>query len=159
MFSWGKDDPTPIEIISEGKIFGWGDLTPEIASCAGPQPHETPKDPEPDLSTKPDDVVGYCFGYVCPEKHVFSFFDSITLDGYRIQRLCQKCGGIGAPAVVRRIAEATWRDFGFYDYYKKEKYPFWGWSQIYDGLPIWTRYEFVHYLDSPKTRRKKKETE
>ena len=116
---------------------------------------EPEPDPEPDLSTKPEDVVGYCFGYACPKKHVFGFFDSITPDKYKVRRPCPDCGGISKPAVVRRVAEAKWGP-GPLMYWDGRGV--WQWQQYFHMEPLWNHFEFVHYLDSPKkpVRRKKK---
>lgn len=120
---------------------------------------EKPKDPEPDLSTKPKDLVGYCFGYVCPKKHVNSTFENISVDGYKERRACQTCGGVAKPAVVQRTAEARWLDLGdrFAAIYHPQPYePSWGWTLYRWRLADinWTAHKFVHYLDTP-TRRKK----
>ena len=118
-----------------------------------------PKDPEPDLSTKPKDIVGYCFGYVCPKKHVNSMFENITVDGYKERRACQTCGGVAKPAVIRRTAEAQWNNRNEISMFERNPEPNWGWSQTYGYYSnfetMWTQLEFVHYLDTP-TRRKKK---
>lgn len=118
-----------------------------------------PKDPEPDLSTKPKDVVGYCFGYVCPKKHVQQPFESITLDGYKERRACQTCGGVSKPATVRRTAEPRWEDTSIVNIFERNPNPSWGWTtwQPRDwpwSQTWWTKYEFVHYLESPKRRKK-----
>ena len=130
----------------------------EIIPCQDPQNVVIvlPKDPEPDLSTKPADKVGYCFGYVCSKKHVNETFDSIVVDGYKERRACQECGGVAKPAVVRRTAEARWANRATSVIYDFTPEPNWGWYNSYWGNPLWNRFEFVHYLDEPKTRRKKK---
>jgi len=124
----------------------------------------SPPDPEPDFATKPEDVVGYCFGYVCPKKHVNSTFDNITVDGYKERRACQTCGGIAKPSVVKRTAEAQWGDCWYPSYALKAK-PDWRWYNSFisgfgksQGLGdiLWTKYQFVHYLDTPKPRKKKR---
>ena len=140
----------------------------EIIPCDDPKKVViVPKDPEPDLSTKPKDVVGYCFGYACPKKHVFGTFETISIDGFKERRVCQKCGGVGKPATVKRTAEARWgylsrRDsftgtatnsgWGWFNYYWKyigRSYHSYPASDLY-----WTNHEFVHYLESPKRRKK-----
>lgn len=118
-------------------------------------------DPEPDLSTKPEDIVGYCFGYVCPKKHVNSTFENITVDGYKERRACQTCGGVAKPAVVKKIFEAQWclckySSFpetidGFYP----PPYDDWGWANPHPRKGYFKRIEFVHYLDTSKPRRKR----
>ena len=139
-------------------------LPGEIIPCDDQKAVEIikPKDPEPDLATKPKDVVGYCFGYVCPKKHVSGTFETITLDGYNERRVCGTCGGVSQPSIVKKVAEAKWIDYSRSR--RAPSTPNWGWAQYYVkgsgpsswiGDPMWTRYEFVHYLDSPKPRRKK----
>jgi len=152
----------PEVIVSTGKLG-------EIIPCDAPKNVVVvpPKDPEPDLSTKPKDIVGYCFGYVCPKKHVGKTFESVTVDGYGERRACQECGGVGKPAVVKRIAEPQWGNTAHPDLLDPNPKPRWGWYNCYwkylgwllskwanDEGMYWTRYEFVHYLDTP--RRKKK---
>jgi hypothetical protein len=120
-------------------------------------PKITP-DPEPNLSTKPADIVGYCFGYVCPKKHVGEKFEAISVDGYKQRRACQTCGVVSKPAIVRRISEAYWVDSHKYLTYFG---PNWGWRHNHlspgfspaNACPIWTRYEFVHFLDKPVRKR------
>lgn len=134
--------------------------------CDNPSAVVIVPDPEPDLSTKPPDKIGYCFGYVCPKKHVNEVFENITVDGYKERRACPKCGGVARPAVVCRIAEAKWGDRSYRDIFGNEPDPDWGWYNTSSryvpralnwGNPIWTKYEFVHFLDEPKkTVRKKK---
>jgi hypothetical protein len=121
-----------------------------------------PQKPEPDLSTKPEDYIGYCFGYVCPKKHVNSTFENITVDGYKERRACQYCGGVGKPAVVKRTAEPIWGMTNRARRLRQEwrgevvEAPTWSWSLLYDDFTIrWMRLEFVHYLDTPKPRKKK----
>ena len=112
-------------------------------------------DPEPDLSTKPKDIVGYCFGYVCPKKHVGSTFENITIDGYKERRACQTCGAVAKPAVVKRTAEARWEaSRGIFSWWQNYRAPAGRYSPA-SLFTQYTRYEFVHYLDTP-TRRKKK---
>jgi len=138
----------------------------EIIPCDDPQNVVIvpPKDPEPDLSTKPKDIVGYCFGYVCPKKHVHGTFDGTTTDGYKERRACNECGKVAKPAVIKRIAEAAWDNRAYPTVYDRNPKPNWGWYNSYvSGLgktmnfgdTLWTNHEFVHYLDTP-TRRKKK---
>ena len=141
----------------------------QIAPCDDPQKVIIiPKDPEPDLSTKPKDVVGYCFGFVCPKKHVFGTFETISIDGFKERRVCQTCGGIGKPATVKRTSESQWGSFERYEPFaglvNKGK---WGWfnahwkgmGKLYSAWAgdkdiYWTKHEFVHYLESPKRRKK-----
>jgi len=122
---------------------------------------DPPKDPEPDLATKPKDIVGYCFGYACPKKHVNSTFENITVDGYKERRACQTCGAVAKPAVVKRIAEARWIDYHKFSLWGTRE-PSWGWANrcsehgpsSWLGEPSWTRYEFVRYLEAPRKRKK-----
>ena len=140
----------------------------DIIPCDNPQTAIVvpPPDPLPDLSTKPDGIVGYCFGYACPKKHTFGYFDSITLDGYKIRKPCPKCGEVSKPAVIKRTAEARWGDKANPSVFDLHPEPNWGWYNSY--LPsfgksiglgdiLWTSHEFVHYLDQkPRPRRRKK---
>lgn len=136
----------------------------EIIPCDDPKEVViVPKDPEPDLFTKPKDVVGYCFGYVCPKKHVGEKFDNITVDSYKERRVCQTCGSVSKPAVVKRTAEARWGDVA-YRGFVYDKQAEWGWynsctdsGRLGCWAPMnayWTKHEFVHYLESPKRRKK-----
>lgn len=172
-WSWwpntSPDESAPIEPNDPKEVYAIKNMLAGTTPRAGSELAEPPKDPEPDLSTKPDDVVGYCFGYACPEKHVFGFFDSITLEGYNVRKPCQTCGGIGAPAVVRRIAEARWGDRSRPSMWIATPEPDLGWYNAYSlsfgkstapfGDPCWTAYEFVHYLDSPRPRRTRRKAE
>jgi hypothetical protein len=120
-------------------------------------------DPEPDLSTKPKDIVGYCFGFACGNGHIENTFDSITLDRYSERKMCQKCGGISKPSVVKRVAEANWGDKSYPSFPNNcHPEPKWGWYNHYArgfgktagfGEILWTKYEFVHFLDSPKSHK------
>ena len=137
----------------------------ECIPCHNPQTTVVipPPDPEPDLSTKPKDIVGYCFGYVCPKKHVNSLFETISVDGYKERRVCQTCGGVAKPATVKRISEARWVNHDRSSDYRLPPDPDWKWRHNYfvggysaaNMMIQWTKYEFVHYLDTPKTRRRK----
>lgn len=145
----------------------------EIIPCDDPQKVVIvpPKDPDPDLATKPKDLIGYCFGYACPNKHIAATFESITIDGFDERRPCQECGELAKPAVIKRTAEPLWGDVTNYQLTWRTSYlkPKWGWynsSWDYLGRRMtiviinsdkiyWTRYEFVRFLDSPKPRRKK----
>jgi hypothetical protein len=126
-----------------------------------------PKDPEPDLSTKPADVVGYCFGFVCPKKHVSKPFESITTDSFKERRVCQICGGVAKPATVKRTAEPRWSNCARPRVYGLSPEPDWRWNNAYwsgigstystssnDKNMIWTKHEFVQYLEIPKRRKK-----
>jgi hypothetical protein len=110
--------------------------------------------PEPDLATKPKDIIGYCFGFSCPKHHIGITFDSITIDRYGEQRTCQTCGEIATPAIIKRTAEAQWIDLHLSNVMEcvrigAEYKPVWGWNQYY-GVSlnkIWTKYEFVRFLN------------
>lgn len=161
------DEPVSFQDIYEGKVAmnHLGKIVP-IENPKEPEvvPVEPPKDPIPDLSTKPKDVVGYCFGYVCPKKHVFATFENISIDGFKTRKVCQKCGGVGKPATVKRMAESRWGDLSHRDSFTGLlTNSGWGWYNSYMhhvgktqnwGEPLWTEYEFVHYLESPKRRKK-----
>jgi len=131
-----------------------------------PTPRKTPKDPEPNMSTKPKDIVGYCLGYACPKKHVFGFFDSITPDQYDVRKPCPTCGGISKPAAIRKVCEARWVDHNMFSSYSQPPKPDWRWRHdhfvpgfsVVNWYPEWSRYEFVHYLDpvKPRPKRRKK---
>ena len=121
---------------------------------------EPPADPPPDLSTKPEDLVGYCFGYVCPKRHVNETFENITVDGLKERRACQTCGELARPAAVKRFAEANWVDVLELSAFKTSgAAPRWSWCQYDPWLRgiSWSRYEFLHYLDKPKPKPKGKE--
>jgi hypothetical protein len=133
-----------------------------IAKAAFSEPATKPEPPAPDLATKPADIVGYCFGYVCPEKHVNDKFDSITVDGYHERRVCQTCGAIARPATVKKIAEATWETFRqTYSTGKTESTPYWMQHYPYSlfgrggGETRWNKFEFVKFLGvaSPSSAR------
>jgi hypothetical protein len=123
---------------------------------------ETPTDPPPDMSTKPKDIVEYCFGYACPKKHVFDLFDSITPAGYDTQKACPKCGELAKPSVIRKIAEPVWRKLisDMSSEINDESEFKWRTTSLvgYRKITLWSRYEFVHYLDpvKPRPRRRKK---
>jgi hypothetical protein len=108
---------------------------------------DKPADPPPDLSTKPDDIVGYCFGYVCPKKHVNDVFTSITVDGFKERRVCQKCGSLARPAIIRGISVAYWGVVN-------RLFPLWGWAHRSNADTLFNRTEFFSYLDTPKRRKK-----
>jgi hypothetical protein len=116
------------------------------------------KEPEPDLATKPKDIVGYCFGYVCPKKHISAMSDSITVDGWEKRLVCQTCAGVARLAVVRRFAEGRWIDTQdpYLRGYNGYSTPNWKWVQWLYGSYLWGRCEFVRYLNVPKPRRRKK---
>ena len=159
---WNKTSKPEDEIIVYGKPG-------QIIPCDDPEKVVIiPKDPEPDLSMKPKDVVGYCFGFVCPKKHVFGTFETISIDGFKERRVCQKCGGVGKPATVKRTAEAGWGDLSRGDFLTGDlPNSGWGWFNAHEkyigrfyskwvgdkGI-YWTKHEFVHYLESPKRRKK-----
>jgi hypothetical protein len=164
---WNKnskpdDEPDPNEV---NLVYGEpGTIIP----CDNPENAVViPKDPEPDLSTKPKDVVGYCFGYACPKKHVQNFFESVTVDGYKERKACQTCGGVSKPAVIKRTAKAQWGNKAQPHPLDIHPKPRWGWYNSYwnyvgktisswptDKDMLWTKHEFVHYLESPRRRKK-----
>lgn len=147
----------------------------EIVPCDNPENVVLiKKDPEPELSTKPEDLIGYCFGYVCLKKHIGDTFDTISVDGYGDRRVCQKCGAVSKPAVLRQLSEATWKDRGQYGRHQGASYqnaPWasnWCWDHEYiyknhSGAnltyriadhPRWSKQEFVRFLDTPKRGKK-----
>jgi hypothetical protein len=160
MFKW-KNKKTEVVVGSPG----------EVIPCDNPVNMVVfPKEPEvrcgfpivePDLSTKPKDIVGYCFGYACSKKHVDMYFDSITVDGYKERRVCQKCGGVSKPAIVKKVAEAVWRDYGIKSWVSlKDTFcatgpwtPHWYWKQFWRGEIGWTSYSFIRFLE-PDRRKK-----
>jgi len=154
---WNRKPPADVEALGR-PVEDPVDLE-ALKTLAEP---ESPKSepPPPDLSTKPKDIVGFCFGYVCPKKHVNSTFENIMVDEYKERRACQMCGGVAKPAVVKRTAEAKWenRDSSFR--WQRPAKPDWRWSHYYNlsgfvpNSTRWTEYEFVHYLDTPKRRKK-----
>lgn len=114
--------------------------------------------PPPDLSTKPKDIIGYCFGFSCPNHHIGDTFDLITMDKYGEQKVCQTCGEISTPAIVKRTAEAQWGDLSM----SSQAWcsgsgigynPVYGWRQcFYMSLDIiWTKHEFVKFLNDGKS--------
>lgn len=114
-----------------------------------------PSDPEPDLATKPEDAVGYCFGYACPEGHVGKTLDCVV--GPADSRMiCQTCGKVSKLAVVRRTAEYRWRKaMRRYELFGPPSFE-WGWFNSWltgcglaqgIGDLIWTKYEVVRFLD------------
>jgi hypothetical protein len=108
--------------------------------------------PPPDLSTKPKDIIGFCFGFSCPNHHIEHTFYSITMDRYGEQRVCQTCGEISTPAIVKRTAEARWEDVwpinichGSHFCYT-QRIP--GTLTLTNnGEIMWTKYEFVKFLN------------
>jgi hypothetical protein len=127
-------------------------------ACLGiPLEPEKPKDPEPDLTTKPENFVKYYFGFVCPKKHIQETFETIKVEDYKIRRACQTCGKVSQPAVIRAIAEPEWSKSGYSqftywtDQTRKPPCDKWVWLIPFNSY----RYEFVHYLDTPKPRRRK----
>lgn len=112
--------------------------------------------PPPDLSTKPADKIGYCFGWACPKRHVNGTFETINIEGHSERRVCQECGGICKPSVVKRTAEASWECIDILGRLGSDgfgiKYS-WGWFQRYPyivdpTMPLrWTKREFVRFLD------------
>ena len=156
---WNRTKPVEPEIIEA--------RAGEIVPCDDPQNViiVPPKEPEPDLSSKPKDIVGYCFGYVCPKKHVGETFDNLSVDGFGQRRACQTCGAVAKPATVRRTAEARWANLARPDMNEPKPEPNWGWYNSYVpyfgkslncGNRLWTHYKFVHYLDTSKPARRKK---
>lgn len=116
---------------------------------------EKPPAPEPDLSTKPKDIVGYCFGFACPKKHVQFTFESITVDDFKRRQACDTCGAVAKPAVVKRIAPPEWVASGkgmWRQYYLLNMGGSLAWED--KTKPRWSVYEFFHYLETPKRRKK-----
>lgn len=154
---WNKSRPSDKSEILVG-------VTGECLPCEDPKNVVVipPPGPPPNLSTKPADKVEYCFGYVCPKKHVSSTFENITIAGYEERRACQVCGEVAKPASVKKIAEAQWENVygdGEWSWRQNLVGPKNGYSPVW-WFTRWTRYKFVHYLDEPKpvkkTTRKKK---
>jgi hypothetical protein len=115
--------------------------------------------PLPDLSTKPEDIVGYCFGFSCTDGHIGKIFDLITMDKYAEQMVCQTCGQISTIAIVKRTAEAQFLDLTLsneIDCMRNGiKYkPHYGWVQHYymSDYIVWTRKEFVKFLNDCDTK-------
>lgn len=134
---------------------------PETTIGSGPdyEPHQKmkvhaePANPEPDLSTKPVDKVGYAFGYICSKKHVNYTFDSITVEGYNIRKPCQTCGLLARPAIIKQTAEAKWvQGYGHSPTSISDLRTSlnWVWKQCHyrNGkvCPLWTKKEFVRFL-------------
>ena len=166
--TWWNRKPKEPENIFHGPSVQAESGTGKIIPCDHPKDvilvSKEPEPPPPDLPTKPNDIVGYCFGYVCPKKHVNSTFENITVDGYKERRACQACGAVSKPAVVKRTAEAQWGNKAQPEVYNLNPKPNWGWYNSYThyfgktldwGHPLWTEHEFVHYLDTPKKTKKR----
>lgn len=66
---------------------------------------------EPDYSTKPADIIGYCFGYACPSGHVHNTFDKLDMNDLHLWHVCQQCGEVSRVCTVKRIAEAQWKPY------------------------------------------------
>lgn len=165
---WNRKSKPDDEIRDPEKSFGGTYSVPADRLVGGTLPEapggvpyspEPSTDPEPDLSTKPADIVGFCFGYACPEKHVMSFFESITTNEFNQRRACQKCGEVSRPAVVKRTAEPRWTDRSKSSRYGRDTGPDWGWYIRHNstfglslnfGDPIWNKFEFVRFLDDPE---------
>ena len=152
MFNW-----KPFTKVRLGEIMDTSNrdgADPETTIGSGPdyEPHQKmkvhaePVNPEPDLSTKPVDKVGYTFGYVCSKKHINDTFDSVTVEGYNIRKPCQTCGLLARPAIIKQTAEAKWvRGYGYSGM-------MWVWRQSYVSevssklITVWTKKEFVRFL-------------
>lgn len=132
----------------------------QIIGCDNP---ETVKiiapDPEPDLSTKPKDIIGYCFGFACADKHVANLLEEINTKTFGIVKMCQVCGKTSKLCKVKRTAEAQWGE-EYNSYRISNKVKKFEWIQCYSrGLSIlWTKYDFAGFLklsvDKGKKRRK-----
>lgn len=113
-------------------------------------PVEEPKEPEPDMATKPADIVGYCFGFACPNGHVDHFFESITVDRFGERRVCDQCGYVSEPATIKRTAVAMWRanivPYSFPLVYERHK---WHQFSAYDASIAWNKFEFLKFLNDP----------
>lgn len=124
-------------------------------------PEPKPEPPAPDLATKPADIVGYCFGFACPEGHVENTFETVTVDGYQERKVCQTCGQVSRPATVKRTSESEWVP-GFKSDCLGRPYRWdhsnMGWSNsghYYDVLHRqWTSYEFIRFLETGKKTKK-----
>lgn len=118
-------------------------------------------DPGPDQSTKPKDIVGFCFSFACSSKHVVGGdIESIDIDKLKERRTCQKCGKITKIAIVKRTAEALWLKTYSYNGWNIPKIYSWEWRQhfkTYDnfgGGPLWTKKEFVGFVGAEKARKR-----
>lgn len=109
---------------------------------------EVPLVREPNLETKPNDFIGFCFGFVCKEHHrVNETLDVITVESLTAMRVCQSCGNVTRLATVKRTAEPRWENL----YVGFGLEPCWGWTHNFTGLFIsvdvmWTRAEFITFL-------------
>lgn len=107
--------------------------------------------PEPDMTTKPKDIVGYCFAFVCPKHHINRQLDSITINDSDIREVCSECGEVTKLATIKRSAEAQWVvSPNFYD----TRYH---WRQVSYTLgkfyTHWNKLEFIKFIDlKPKTK-------
>jgi hypothetical protein len=129
------------------------------------KPETKPEPPAPDLATKPADIVGYCFGYVCPAHHVTETFEKITVEEFDQRRACSVCGDVARPATVKRTAEAQWRPrltfAGLYSTFMCEDTSPTAehkWRQHdHEWNRVWTKHEFIKFLVDLPTKKTKKQ--
>lgn len=113
-------------------------------------------DPEPDLATKPPDIVGYCFGFACIDKHVDNCLEEINSETFGLVKMCQVCGKTAKLCKVKRTAEARWiQTRNILDYYKLGSFR-WLCRSPYDLSVLWTKYEFAGFLKLSVDKGKKK---
>jgi hypothetical protein len=151
---WKKKEEDEVIVLDKplqpGQIVGCNN--PETVKIIAP-------DPEPDLSTKPQDIIGYCFGFACANKHVDNLLEEINSKTFGIVKMCQICGKISKLCKVKRTAEAQWRE-EYNPYRISNNVQKFEWIQCYfHGLSIlWTQREFAGFLklsvDKGKKRRK-----
>lgn len=100
----------------------------------------------PDLESKPEDIVGYCFGYACSGfLHVNFPFETISVEGFKDRKVCQKCGEISRPCTVRRIAEAFWDYLPHRSIGSEHQYE---WKQMDFHYRVqWSKFEFIKFLE------------
>lgn len=117
------------------------------------------KDQEPDLSTKPKDKIGYCFGYACADRHVGFFLDSITATDAEVIKACQTCGKNAKLCSVKKTAEAQWYRWVDIDPGTKRLPDEWFWThRVYypygsiAGIN-WTKHEFNGFIRRYKSKK------
>jgi len=121
------------------------DTYPKPGTCIPCDNPETVKiiapDPEPDLDTKPEDVIAYSFGYACPQKHIGQYVDSIAEKDIKSIKVCQICGKIARLCTVKKTAESRWRVYrGCSD-----GIPRGGWECIFNH-PYYSKHEFANWV-------------
>ena len=119
-----------------------------------------PSKPEPVLAEKPDDITEFCFAFVCPDKHINRpDIDKIGPNDTDVSKVCQECGKLTKLATIKKISEATWNVY--FDNYSEKYRTYWshnGPYRVYNGFVqrdvIWTKREFVNFVNKPSRKKK-----